>query len=250
MRRTGWLCLVFVYSSLALAEEPAPQQDSCCPAPTEETQKADKAQDPPVRALVEVARKPFDPEEKAQARASEWTEPDKRVPFDFEFTVTDHEGHSRKLSDFRGRPIAMTFIFTRCPNPNMCPLMTATIGELEKRLAEEELSDKLHLLMVSYDPHHDTPEKLKEYATNLGVKFTSVTLLRPDKETFTDFAAEFQMGVGYSSTGQIQHRIEMLIIDAQGRFVRDYVGEVWSNDPVLADLKRLLEEAAPPAAQE
>lgn len=208
----------------------------CCEAPVEGEPTTDKSAQADGAAPAPAA--PSD----GSARVGEWIEPNQRVAFDLDYGATDHDGKSMKLADLLGKPTAMSFIFTNCPNPNMCPLIASVMADLEKKVTDADLADQVHLVMLSYDPVRDTPEALKAYGQQRGVKFTCVKMLRPDRESFSQLLREFQITVGYSGSGEINHAMELLLIDSEGRFVRDYQGGVWDNTAVLADLRRLLDE--------
>jgi hypothetical protein len=62
------------------------------------------------------------------ARASEWLAPDQRTAFDLDHDVTNQDGRAMKLAELKGKPFAVSFLFTRCPNPKMCPLIAETMG--------------------------------------------------------------------------------------------------------------------------
>ena len=176
------------------------------------------------------------------ARASDWVEPEDRQAFDLDYVMTDQDGRQLKLSDWVATPVALTFIFTRCPNPKMCPLMTAAMAGLEQRIESAGLTGQVKLALMSFDPVFDTPERLKRYGTDRGLRFKSSVMLRPEADSFRELLHEFQIGVTYNPDGSIGHFIELILIDAQGRFVRDYQGDIWDNDAVFDDLARLLAE--------
>ncbi len=178
------------------------------------------------------------------ARASQWIEPDQRQPFDLDFAVTDQDGQSMSLSDLAGTPVAMSFIFTRCPQPKMCPLITTTMANLQQTLQDQGLAQQVKLVLLTYDPVYDTPQRLKQYGLDRGLDLASgnALMLRPSVDTFRQLLLEFQIGVDYDPDGSIGHFIELLLIDHQGRFVRDYQGQVWDNTAVRADLQRLIAE--------
>jgi len=176
-------------------------------------------------------------------RASSWIQPGDREAFYLDFGMTDQDGHSLQLSDLVGQPIAMSFIFTRCPNPNMCPLITLQMTNLQQNLKSAGLGDQVKLVLLSYDPTYDTPTRLKQYASQRGLEFTNATVLRPDADDFRELLDELQIGVNYRPDGSIGHFIELLLIDRQGRFVRDYQGGIWDNTAVMEDLKELASEA-------
>lgn len=181
------------------------------------------------------------------ARAGEWLAPDERTAFDLDHGVTDQDGRAMKLADLRGKPFAVSFLFTRCPNPRMCPLIAETMRDLQRKLARDGLADKVRLVLITIDPVYDSPERLKEYAVNRGLTADAaggegVLLLRPEPERFAAIMTEFQAGVGFDENATPTHRIELILADREGRFVRDYQGAVWKNGPVLEDLRKLVAE--------
>ena len=80
-----------------------------------------------------------------------------------DFTLTDQNRAEVRLSQFRGQVVALTFIYTTCPLPNYCLRLSNNFGRLQTRF-EDRLGKDLVLLSVTFDPAHDTPEVLAEYA--------------------------------------------------------------------------------------
>jgi len=77
-----------------------------------------------------------------------------------DFTLTDQSTKPVRLSDFRGKVVAIDFIYTRCPLPDVCPRLSANFARLQRRFVGQDLV----LLSVSIDPLYDTPEVLSRYA--------------------------------------------------------------------------------------
>jgi protein SCO1/2 len=83
------------------------------------------------------------------------------------FKFTNELGQPVSLSDFDGQAIALTFFFTRCPIPEFCPRLSRNFQEVQRKLtAMENAPTNWHLLSVTFDPAHDTPEALKAYGVN------------------------------------------------------------------------------------
>jgi protein SCO1 len=76
------------------------------------------------------------------------------------FSLKDQDGRAVSLSHFQGKPVALTFIFTRCPLPDYCPRFTNNFVRIQKDLAPR-FKDGFHLLSISIDPDHDTPKILR-----------------------------------------------------------------------------------------
>src|SRR5258705_1133102 len=93
-------------------------------------------------------------------------QPGDEVPDD---TLQDQTGAMRKLSDWRGRALAVTFVYTRCPLPDFCPLMDKRFGDLQRAIAGDvRLRDRVHLVSVTFDPAHDTPAVIQAHARSRG----------------------------------------------------------------------------------
>lgn len=182
----------------------------------------------------------------AGARADDWHAPADRSAFDLNFHLTDQDDNEVNLNDLVGKPMAVTFFFTRCPNPEMCPVIISRLAQLESRVRKEGMADKVRLVAISYDPTHDAPSVMKAYGSQRGMKFDSSIMLRPKADEYLDLLREMEVNIVVQPNGTIGHFIEMILIDNQGRYVRDYRGDIWSNDAVFSDLERLVSEKQEP----
>jgi protein SCO1/2 len=82
-----------------------------------------------------------------------------------EFQLVDSKGRQVTRDTFAGKPLLITFIFTRCPIPNFCPLMTNNFREIQQALSESsDRAASVQLLSISFDSEFDTPEVLAQYA--------------------------------------------------------------------------------------
>ncbi len=176
------------------------------------------------------------------ARASEWYERGNRDIFDLEYKITDQDGVERQLSHYAGKPIALSFVFTSCSNPRMCPLITITMANLQRELTKAELTDQTQVLLMTYDPVYDTPVRMKKFAGDRGMRFDNGAFLRPDLDHYADILSELSIAVVPLSDGSFNHAMELILIDHEGGFVRDYRGGIWKNEDILADLQKLVAE--------
>ena len=88
-------------------------------------------------------------------------EPGDAVP---NFVFVNQSGKTVRLSQFRGKPLLLTFIYTRCPVPDFCPRMSNNFVEVMKDLqANPAVFGKTQLLSISIDPQFDKPTVLHEY---------------------------------------------------------------------------------------
>lgn len=164
-----------------------------------------------------------------------------RVP---DFKLRNQDGRSIHLGQFRGQDLLITFIYTRCPLPNYCPLVTHNFAEIKKQLvANRSLYPKTHLLCVSFDPEHDTPERLRAYGANyIGSDaksaFADWDFAVPEKPVLLEMAKFFDLGITNEADETITHTLSTTLIGADGKVVRFYSGNDWTPEQILADVKR------------
>ena len=98
---------------------------------------------------------------------------------DSEFALLDQNGETRHPSDFAGKPIALFFGFTYCPD--ICPTTLMTLTATQDQLAAEgKAVDNLQILFVTVDPERDTPEKMQAYLSLFDAGLTGLTGSRTD----------------------------------------------------------------------
>ena len=153
----------------------------------------------------------------------------------------DQDGRKRSFGAFKGAPVVMTFIYTRCPLPTFCPLMDRHFAVLQKSLSEDASLKRVHLVTVSFDPATDTPPVLKRHAKTLNADLTRWTFLTGDRDNVDQFASRFGVSVtrAMNDPRDITHNLRTAIVGADGRLVKVYTGNDWSPEQVLADLKNL-----------
>ncbi|HXG37150.1 MAG TPA: SCO family protein, partial [Bacteroidota bacterium] len=91
-----------------------------------------------------------------------------------DFSFVNQDGKRVRFSDFRGKVLAFTLIYTRCPLPDFCIRMSEYFSRIQRALSKDpSLRGKWHLLSISFDPQNDTPEVLKKYGKNYGADFST-----------------------------------------------------------------------------
>jgi protein SCO1/2 len=153
----------------------------------------------------------------------------------------DQGGRKRRFSDFKGSPVVMTFIYTKCPIATFCPLMDRHFASLQKTLKPDPVLKNVRLVTVSFDPVTDTPAVLAAHARSLNADLSRWTFLTGDRDDVDQFASRFGVSIARSQTDprDITHNLRTAIIDADGKLVKAYTGNEWSPDQVLADLRKL-----------
>jgi protein SCO1 len=143
-----------------------------------------------------------------------------------DFKLVNQDGHPVHLSDFRGKAVLLTFIYTRCPLPNFCPLMSRNFAELEKRLSKE-FAGNYQLLSISMDSEFDTPLVLKQYARRYNANAQDWTFATGDAGQIEAVAR--LMGLYYvKENGLISHDLRTALIGPDGRLVHLWKSNVWT----------------------
>jgi len=160
-----------------------------------------------------------------------------------DYQLTNQDGKKILIKSYRGKLLLLTFIYTRCPLPEYCTLMSNNFAQIDRALEQDPaLYEKTHLLSVSIDPAYDTPQVLRSY----GAAHTE----RYEKETFAhwEFASGDQVkemaqffGLRYfPEKDQIIHGLKTVIVAPDGKVAKVYTGNDWKPEDVISDLKRLL----------
>ena len=140
------------------------------------------------------------------------------------------------MSRFRGKQLMLNFIFTRCPDPKMCPASTAKMIATQ-RLAHEAGVDSLELVSITLDPAFDTPGVLREYADLRGIDTRNFSFLTGPEAAIRDLLTQF--GVIAQFQGDLlQHTLATLLIDANGRIAHRADGSMWEPKDFVARMKR------------
>jgi protein SCO1/2 len=159
-----------------------------------------------------------------------------------DFPLTNQDGKRIHLHQYRGRALLLTFIYTRCPLPNYCPLMSKNFSSiLEKVRSDQELSLSAHLLSISIDPEYDKPAVLRAYARQYAgtpPAFDQWEFATGTTEQVRNAAAFF--GLSYwTEGGQVVHTLATALISPDGKVAKIYPGNEWQPDEVVADLRNL-----------
>ena len=177
------------------------------------------------------------PPDAKPVRAMDVMNPGDAVPDD---ALTDQEGRVRKLSDWQGRALAVTFVYTRCPVPDFCPLMDRHFGDLQRAIAGDPgLRDRAHLVSVSFDPARDTPAVIAAHAKARGADPRTWSYVTGTREAIDHLASRFGVSTidERDAAQTITHNLRTAIVDPRGRLVKIYSGNDWRVADVLADLR-------------
>jgi protein SCO1/2 len=179
----------------------------------------------------------------ASAAAQHIPAPGDKVP---DFSFTNQSGRRISLSQYRGKVLLVTFIYTRCPFPDFCPRMSSNFAEIYKQLPSNPALADVRLLSVSFDPEHDTPKVLRNYGFSVAhthdpALFSRWEFAVPSAKDLPVIADFFGL-THKPEAGLITHSLSTAVIGLNGKIVSWYHGSDWQ----ISDLIKDATEASPP----
>ena len=153
------------------------------------------------------------------------------------FSMLDQDGNRFDSESLRGGITVLTFIYTSCPVPDFCPLMSTNLDNINRNLTKDE-REKVTLLSISFDPENDTPDVLKEYAKKY-LQTSNHLYLTGDVETTKQVTSQFGIFTTFA-TDQIIHNLQTAILDKDLNVISLYSGNKWTVEQVLNDVRKQL----------
>lgn len=153
--------------------------------------------------------------------------------------LVDQDGTPKPFSSFRGHRVALTFIYTRCPLPEFCPLMDRHFAAVQKEVRGTSALSDVRLVTITFDPEHDTPAVLRTYARRVGADPRIWTFLTGEPGDVASFGSQFGIYVERNpqSAIDITHNLRTAVIGPDGRLVAMHTGNSWTPAELIADLK-------------
>ena len=127
-----------------------------------------------------------------------------------DFSLLDQDSREVHLSDFRGRLVALDFIYTRCPLPDVCPRLSANFAYVFRHLPNVEL------LSITIDPQWDTPQVLQDYGRRWQSDGERWRFLTGTPEQIRNVAGVFGL-IYWPEDGSITHTVATAIIGRDGK---------------------------------
>ncbi len=156
------------------------------------------------------------------------------------FALINQKNESVVLDSLIGKPLVMSFIFTRCPMPNMCPLIMQKVAKVQKEL-NKDYKDKVFFAILTFDPEYDTPEVLKKYGEAYNVDFDNLIYLTGPKKDIETALDHFKVYAEEESDGMISHTMETMVMDEKGVIKRIFPTSIWSVKSVVNEVKEVIE---------
>lgn len=153
----------------------------------------------------------------------------------------DDMGRTRRLSDWRGSLVLVTFIYTRCPLPDFCPRVERHFLDIQKTIeADPQLRGRVRLAAISFDPAHDTPVVLRRHASDIGALPQTWRFLTGEADHIEQFAANFGVTVIRNPEDEkdITHNLRTILVGGDGRILEIWSGGDWTPAQVTARLQQ------------
>jgi len=160
-------------------------------------------------------------------------------------SMVNQDGKTLHFAQFKGKVVLLTLIYTHCPFPDYCPLLSRHFGSIQKELAKyPDDYKKTHLMSITLDPTYDKPPVLREYG---------LSYLEHDPKGFEhwDFVsttpADLQkltgsFGLSYSEqNSQISHSLNTILLAADGTVADMWPGNEWQTSEVIDVIRHAVE---------
>lgn len=157
----------------------------------------------------------------------------------YDFRLVNQDGRPVQLSEFRGKAVLVSYIFTRCPMPTMCPLVTSKMAQVQKA-ANTTLKDQVVLLSISFDPAYDTPEVLKEYGERYGADFSNWQFLTGDTAEIQTAAQDANVIYEDMGDGNFTHNMNTVLIASDGTVRQRFHGSGWKVSDVIGEIQKVV----------
>jgi protein SCO1/2 len=159
-----------------------------------------------------------------------------------DFTLVDQRARPFNFKSLGGKVVIVAFAYTTCPD--VCPLITAAMRQVQDALKSEERAS-VYFLTITTDPEIDTPNVMASYAGRYEVDHANWAFLSGDEGGLKDVWKNFGVGVRRKARGLIDHTTLTAVIDRSGTMRIAYVGTAPDPKAILKDTRRLLRESKP-----
>lgn len=157
-----------------------------------------------------------------------------------DFTLVSQDNKPVSLRDFRGKAVAIAFIFTSCGD--ICPMLTSKMTQVRDRLGSL-LGSRIAFISITVDPERDTPQVLKQYADDFDADPANWSFLTGDPATVHDVARRYGVIAMKTDSGDVNHTLLTSLVDSKGHLRVQYIGAGFDLEEFRGDLLSLLDEA-------
>jgi cytochrome oxidase Cu insertion factor (SCO1/SenC/PrrC family) len=143
--------------------------------------------------------------------------------------LVDQSGHAFSIAQLRGDAVVLSFIYTRCADPQMCPLVSSKFERMQHMLG----AAPVRLLEITLDPQFDTPRVLRAYGRAYGAQPNRWTLATGAPASIDELAARMGIATQWTRPGTLVHTEAAIVLDRQGRLVQTIDGNAWTPEQLL-----------------
>ncbi|HET7298640.1 MAG TPA: SCO family protein [Burkholderiales bacterium] len=154
------------------------------------------------------------------------------------FGLQAFNGETIKLSELRGRPVLVAFIYTTCTGA--CPLLSARMSRLQQMLEKARIPAAL--VSVTVDPQRDDAKTLAAYAKRFGAG-PGWHFVREEPARLAPVLAAYDEWTRREGSGELDHPARLHLIDAAGRVREIYSLAFFDEEQAFLDIKALHKQA-------
>jgi protein SCO1 len=156
-----------------------------------------------------------------------------------DFVLRAQDGAEVALSHFRGKAVAVTFIFASCSAT--CPILTAKMADVQTELGSN-FGTKIAFLSITIDPEHDTPDVLQRYAHDFGADPAGWKFLTGSPVEIKEIERRYGIFAAKLSDRELDHTNLTSLVDPRGMLRVQYLGVRFDPDEFRRDLLGLAEK--------
>ena len=161
-----------------------------------------------------------------------------------DYTLTDGDGGRVRLSEYRGKPLLVNFVYTGCTQ--LCPTTASFLARAVREAQAALGPDAFATVTIGFNLPFDSPRAMRSFARRHGLDLPRWAFLSPDAAEVTALTRDF--GFVYAPTaGGFDHLAQVTIVDANGRVFRQVYGETFELPMLVGPLKELTIGAPAPA---
>lgn len=154
-----------------------------------------------------------------------------------DYTFRDRSGRVVRLSDYLGKPLVISMIYTHCPI--ICATTTRSLSTLKN--SQDALgADSFGVLTVGFDTENDTPETMGDFAKRMDVNLPNWEFVSSDTDTIKMLSKDLGFTYLPSADGGFNHITQTTFVDGKGRVYLHVYGDEFENLTLLQPLKDMI----------
>src|SRR5689334_10631864 len=130
-----------------------------------------------------------------------------------DFVLRAQDGTQVTLAQFRGKAVALDFIFASCSST--CPILTAKMATVQDRLGDD-FGSRITFLSITVDPEHDSPDVLTHYAETFGANLAGWKFLTGSPDAIQSIERRYGVFAARVQSGDVDHTNLISVVDPRG----------------------------------